>query len=100
MNRAMRRKLANNPQVLAKAVDTYTTEQQRKAIEYTIKSLSAVIAISLHDKFGWGKERINRLLSYAGNQYACCNKGTVSIDDIMQWAREYGVNIDGEDGTK
>lgn len=100
MNRAMRRQLINNPQLFNKTIITYTEEQQRKAIEFAIKSMAAVVAISLHDKFGWGKDRINKLLAYAGNQYACCNKGTVNIDDIMQWCREYGVEIDWDGEAK
>ena len=94
LNRATRRKLAYTPQLIEKTMIAYSEEQQKKAIEFAIRSLSAVVAISLHDKYGWGKDRINKLLAYAGNQYKCCDTGEVKIEEIMEWVKEYGVIID------
>jgi hypothetical protein len=62
--------------------------------------MTAAFIISLNDEFGFGKDRIYRLLSKVNTQFECITHGDVTIEDIKLWCIEKGIDyrlITGED---
>lgn len=105
VNRSQRRR---NEIAKTKKTPTYNyTEQQLRQIildgvtervndvrSNTITYLSAAFLISLHDEFEFGNKRIARLLERVKNQFECIEAGTVTMDDIVDWCKQYGVKLE------
>ena len=58
----------------------------------TAKTL-AVIVIELHDVFGFGLKRIQQLIAKVNYTLDGIDRGHVSIQDIYEWCKEYGVDF-------
>jgi hypothetical protein len=62
-------------------------------VEVIVPRTFATFALSLHDEFGFGAERINRLLEKVNNQFECIDAGTVSLDDMLQECEKIGIKF-------
>lgn len=104
MNRAeyRRQKHQKNPtynfteKQIVEYVQPIIDKAKNDAIYETILRLTCVIAQSLNDEYGFGRERINRLLERAMYKFDCINDGLVTLDEIQKWCEETGINIGGE----
>lgn len=94
MNRKQKRDALKNEQNLNLTLRVMAEAERKQATMNAIVNLSAVFAITLHDKFGFGKDRINKLLDNVMNQIDCCNANTVSMNDILKWVLDYGIKIE------
>ena len=56
-----------------------------------IQAITATYAITLHDKFGWDKEKINQLIAESTEQFKLILDKFVTLDDFTTWAQEYGL---------
>ena len=96
MNRQMRR---NQERFEAKKQNNYnyTPEQIEQLLrnhnKRTILAIYATIAISLHDKNGWGKKRICRLIDESISQFDCITKKHVTVEELLQICKEFDVEI-------
>ena len=61
LNRSTRRRLERNS-VVVKELESIIEERTRDAIDYTVRQYSAVLALCLRDKLGFGKIRTRRFL--------------------------------------
>ena len=104
MNRKQRRQKRDNAPVktynmnqrqLQSIIDNEMQEIKSKSINFTISAMQAAFVIALHDEFGFGPQRLERLISKVENQFDCIIEGTVELKDLIQWAEEYGVKIKG-----
>ena len=79
MNRAERRKKIP-------ATETKLREQlmYHEGISYATDCIYASVLMVLHDKFGFGRERCQRLLKEIQEQVDAVHKNYVSIDDIKE----------------
>lgn len=67
-------------------------QRQKPAIEkVAIGAITATFLITLHDKHGWDKDRLNELVREVTNQFVCVKENFVTIEDFEAWCREYGI---------
>lgn len=106
MNRAERRK-----QGIKKPVPSYNITREKlekvmeaafkekldaareEALKYATDRTVASFVICLHDKFGFGKERIQHLLDYVSNTFECVAAETVTLDELVQGCEDMGITI-------
>jgi hypothetical protein len=93
MNRAARRTLINKPQEFNTFVGTHTGAAKKEAIRYSVRGLSAAIAVVLHDKYDWDATQISEMLVQASNQFECILAGEVTLDDLLKLSADLGVVI-------
>ena len=71
-------------------------EYQDKLKRIQLKSIKAMLAsilITLHDNHKWGKKRLNKLMQQAMKYYEDTDEGLIEIDDIIEWLKDYGVEL-------
>ncbi len=74
LNRSTRRRLERNG-VVIKELESIIEERTRDAIDYTVKQYSAVLALCLRDKLGFGKIRTRRFLQDVNEVFDSIIKG-------------------------
>lgn len=93
MNRAERRRFQKKG-ITAKDLKMIEEASAKDAINYTTNAMIASFAICLHDKWGWGKVRLKRLLDQVNETFDCINKDYVTIEDIKKAIfKETGILI-------
>ena len=80
MNRQQRRKLAKQG-VDHKDLKVLYDATKQESIKQAVKLYSVAVAMVLHDKWGFGKVRLQRFLNQAQNLFDSIEKGYVSLDD-------------------
>ena len=90
MNRTQRRILANNPTVLKAYTSTVQHQAVSSATAEALKLVAYTIALELHDKYGFGKKRLNELLDKTSHQINCIAEGFVSLEDIITEVKSLG----------
>ena len=95
MNRSLRRQLSKQGNI-EKVVAGAITETQKK-IEYdTCMNYTKLVLMVLHDKFGFGEQRVAKFHRELAELSECISKGLVSIDDIGKALKtECKVNLGG-----
>ena len=83
MNRAERRKLQKKD-ITAKDLKMIEEASAKDVINYATDAMIASFAICLHDKWGWGKVRLKRLLDQVNETFDCIDKNYVTIEDIKK----------------
>ena len=83
LNRSTRRRLERNG-VVVKELESIIEERTRDAIDYTVKQYSAVLALCLRDKLGFGKIRTQRFLQDVNEVFDSIIKGYLSLDDVIE----------------
>jgi hypothetical protein len=58
-----------------------------------VKVMSAVMAISLNDEYGFGTNRIQKLLDKMKSQLECIEHNTVNINDIYTWCENKNIRL-------
>lgn len=76
-------------------LDAMTRKIKDDAIKYSVDMCGAVFLMSLHDKFGFGLVRSERLLDAVNEHFDCVLKDKVQLEEIFNWCREYGFKIGG-----
>jgi hypothetical protein len=100
MNRQAKRQAERLGQKI-QAPRLHTAEQIDKAIEGikrnatygAVKVMSAVMAISLNDEYGFGTTRIQKLLDRMKSQLECIERNTVDINDIYKWCDDKAIRL-------
>lgn len=83
-----------------KQVETIRNEAAVKAIDFTLSQTVGVFMVSVHDEFGFGKERLDRLIKRFNGNFDSVNAGNVELADIFAWCKEYGLDLTArEDGV-
>ena len=67
-----------------------------EATKDAVYALTCVFAQALHDEYGFGKNKINNLLSRTMFKFECILDGTVKLDEIREWCEEYGIKFGGD----
>lgn len=85
-------------------VQTMVAEQLKKEKKRIIRqctnAMIAAFCMELHDKHKWGKKRLNRLIADVTSIFEAVSEKFVTIDDFVQWAREYGLDQLVDDSIK
>ncbi len=93
MNRAERRKLQKKD-ITAKDLKMIEEASAKDVINYATDAMIASFAICLHDKWGWGKVRLKRLLDQVNETFDCIDKNYVTIEDLKKVIlEETGIQI-------
>ena len=74
-------KQATEKLVMSKAAEIQE-EWRRQAIISTVANYGAVMCWTMRNKWGWGKQRINRLLCEVTETFDAVCGGWLSVDDI------------------
>ncbi len=70
-----------------------------RIMDYVVKQYSAVMALCLHDKLGFGKVRAQRFMREVDKVFDSINKGYLSLDDVLETVeKELGIAIIPEVG--
>lgn len=107
MNRAERRRLQREQQkaptyninqkqlsnLIRDEVNSRLEEIRNEAIIETAQAYTAAWIISLHDEFQFGHKRLQRILKRVDNQFECVIAETVTVEDLVNWCKEYGIEI-------
>jgi hypothetical protein len=56
----------------------------REGIKDTVKGVFAAMLITVHDKWGFGRIRSQRLLKQVEDQFDSIQKGYITVDDLVQ----------------
>ena len=83
MNRAERRRLQKKG-ITANELKVIEDSSALKGIDFAVKGMIASFAICLHDKWGWGKVRLKRLLDQVNETFDCIDEDYVTIEDIKK----------------
>lgn len=87
LNRGTRRRLERNG-VVVKELESIIEERTRDAIDYTVRQYSAVLALCLRDKLGFGKIRVQRFLQDVNEVFDSIIKGYLSLDDVIETVKQ------------
>ena len=83
LNRSTRRRLERNG-VVVKELESIIEERTRDAIDYTVRQYSAVLALCLRDKLGFGKKRAQRFLKDVDTMFSDILAGYLTLDDVIE----------------
>lgn len=83
MDRAERRRFQKKS-ITAKDLKMIEEASAKDAINYATNAMIASFTICLHDKWGWGKVRLKRLLDQVNETFDCIDKNYVSIEDLQK----------------
>jgi predicted nucleic acid-binding protein len=67
---------------------TPPTVNPNQLINKVTQQVVASFVVTLHDKFGFGKKRLQKLLREVDNQFQCVSFGQVSLDDLIKICKE------------
>ena len=59
-------------------------EAQMKGIKYATNAMLAVLAINLHDKWGWGQKRTKRLFEQINETFDAVQGDYVKIEELIE----------------
>ena len=89
MNRNQRRKIASD-KITSDELKAIESELIHQANANAVRGVLASLQITLHDKWGWGEVRLNRLTEQINEQFDAVVKGYVTLTDLEQAVREIG----------
>lgn len=86
MNREQRRKAAKQKDKKKPVqVDAVRLNQiQKQTINYTVELLGSIICLALHDEFGFGKKRLEKLFKKMTYFYNDFEAGILSSEDMKE----------------
>ena len=96
-NRADRRKngiIERDPVLNLKESDIKRQLQdvKKNAIREAAEITSALFALSLNNKHGFGEKRINEILLDVKKQLECILTGHLNGEDVVNWCKEKNLN--------
>jgi phage-related minor tail protein len=94
VNRKQRRMLANNPVALNAYTKTVEKKTVEKATTESLRLVAYTMSLALHDMYGFGGKRLNKLLDKATRQIECIAKGYVKLDEIIEEVKKLGVKVE------
>lgn len=69
-------------------------EAQMKGIKYATNAMFAVLAINLHDKWGWGQKRTKRLFEQINETFSAVRGDYVKIEELIELVYdELGIEL-------
>jgi len=69
-------------------------EAQLNGIKYATTAMFAVLAINLHDKWGWGQKRTKRLFEQIDETFSAVQGGYVKIEELIELVYdELGIEL-------
>ena len=93
LNRGIRRRLERNG-VVVKELESIIEERTRDAIDYTVRQYSAVLALCLKDKLGFGKTRAQRFMKDVDTMFGDIMAGYLTLDDVIETVeKELNIKI-------
>ena len=93
LNRGTRRRLERNG-VVVKELESIIEERTRNAIHHTVRHYSAVLALCLRDKLGFGKKRAQRFMKDVETMFDDILAGYLTLDDVIETVEEeLGITI-------
>lgn len=85
MNREMRRKSARNKNAGKQALEAFRKRQEIGAwVDSAVNDTLMVTFLILHDKFGFGKARLQRIREEITKMSAAMEAGYLDFDDVVQ----------------
>ena len=79
-----------------KEIDREMSLHYAKLSREVVNSSLAVVIKVLHDKYGFGKQRLTGFINEFTEQFDSIGKEYATFEDFAQLAEELGVSLDGE----
>lgn len=93
LNRGTKRRLERNG-IVVKELESIIEERTRDAIKYTVWQYSAVVALCLRDKLGFGKKRAQRFMKDVDTMFGDVLAGYLTLDDVIETVeKELNITI-------
>jgi thymidine kinase len=98
MNRRQKRQLTKalinaNREAIYKVISDELMTVRKSAYKQAIKDLTIVFTIALIDEFGFGKQRLIKLLTKVNNYFECILDDYVALEDFQQELHKKGIDI-------
>jgi hypothetical protein len=61
--------------------------ERMKVFNFALDSIMNVMAISLHDTYGFGSKRIGEVVKKIENHFDCFQQGLVSYDELVELSK-------------
>jgi hypothetical protein len=83
MTRAERRRLSKG-KINMDELQEIINDRVMEAIAYTVRQYSAVVALCLRDKLGFGKTRAQRFMKDVDTMFGDVMAGYLTLDDVIE----------------
>ena len=83
MTRAERRRLSKG-KINMDELQEIINDRVMEAIAYTVRQYSAVVALCLRDKLGFGKTRAQRFMKEVDTMFGDVMAGYLTLDDVIE----------------
>ena len=101
MNRQERRRAEREgkktPHILTKiTTDEYMKtleERHYRATKEAVQVMTAIMAISLNNEYGFSTKRIQRLIDRMRLQFERIAEKTLEPEDLMKWCEEHNIEL-------
>ena len=77
-------------------IDREMSLHYAKLSQEVVNSSLAVVIKVLHDKYGFGKQRLTGFINEFTEQFDSIGKEYATFEDVAKLAEELGVSLDGE----
>lgn len=100
----------NNPKGMAPLVAELVDKEANRRVEEikklfgetAIRTITAASMVALHDKFGFGQERLNRYQQAVEEHLVCINWGIITLEDLEETCNRLQekakLNLDADTG--
>jgi hypothetical protein len=68
-------------------------KQKLLATKGACEVMIGAFMLTLNSEFGFGTERLNRVMAGVKNQVECLDAQTLTLEDMLEWLEEHGVDM-------
>ena len=98
------KELAKKDKTLNMTVGSFETsltmarkDEREKTINFVVRCYTAALSLVMHDKWGFGKKRLNRLAKQVNNIFESFLTGDISLSDVEGALNDEGIILRIED---
>lgn len=77
-----------------KQLEGLRNEMKKEAVEWSLKFFMAIPCLVMHDKFGFGRQRLDLFMSYVRTWLQACQDDDEALSDAVKAAQELGYEIE------
>lgn len=101
MNRKQRRDAkkqgASDAAILAQDRKDTKARVTKESTAFAVRGLAAAFMVVLHDKYGFGRKRLQRVIQEVNGTFDSIVAGDISIEDVEQTVlEEFGIDLLGK----
>lgn len=79
---------------IAKVIDEKVNANLQRVQQTFLSDMFAVLSIVLHDEYGFGHQRLTKILEKCNSQYACLKGGYITREQLFELCQKtVGINF-------